>query len=129
MEHPDQLMTKSRIFVACADERLRIALLLFLDYEPGMFVVGITDRLSSLLPQLVASQPDVLLLEWEMPFQSMADLLTDIHHLECPPKIIILSNRPEEEEKIIAAGADYYIAKNAPPDNLLPILKKSPVPS
>ena len=115
-------MKKLRIFVAFADERLRIAMLLLLDQEPCMFVVGITDRLSGLLIQLEASQPDVLLLEWELPFQSMAELLTNIHNLGCPPKIIILSSKPEEKERIIAAGADHFIVKDAPPDELIPIL-------
>ena len=87
-----------------------------------MFVVGITDRLSGLLIHLAAAQPDVLLLEWELSFDSMAKLLTDIHDLECPPKIVLLSNQPGEKEKITAAGADYFIAKDAPPDELLPIL-------
>ncbi len=45
-------MTKMRIFIACADERLRIAMLLLLENEPGIFVVGITDRLKGLLVQL-----------------------------------------------------------------------------
>ena len=52
----------------------------------------------------------------------MADLLADIHKLNPLPKIILLSNRPEEEEKMLAAGVDYFIAKNAPPDQLIPIL-------
>jgi DNA-binding NarL/FixJ family response regulator len=121
-------MTKLRIFVACADERLRIALLLFLEYEPGIIVVGITDRLPSLLPQLAASQPDVLILEWEIPFQAMADLLTEIHNLESSPMIIFSSNKPDEEEKYLAAGVDHFIAKNNPPDELLPILHKTCTP-
>ena len=67
----DTWMTKIRIFLACSDERLRIAMLLLLDQEPGMVVVGITDRLSGLLTQLEATQPDVLLLSWEIPFQTI----------------------------------------------------------
>ena len=115
-------MTKIRIFIACADERLRIAMLLLLEQEPGIFVVGITDRLPGLLVHLEASQPDVLLLEWELSFKSMAKLLSDIHNLEYPPKIVLLSSRPEEKEKITAAGADHFISKDAPPDELLPFL-------
>jgi DNA-binding NarL/FixJ family response regulator len=115
-------MTKTRIFIACADERLRIALLLLLDTEPDVVVVGITDRLPGLKTQLQATEPHVLLLEWELPFQSMTDLINDIHKLGSSPKIILLSIRPEEEEEIIAAGVDYFVAKNAPPDKLLQIL-------
>jgi DNA-binding NarL/FixJ family response regulator len=124
----DNWMTKIRIFLACSDERLRIAMLLLLDQEPGMVVVGITDRLSGLLTQLEATQPDVLLLSWEIPFQTIADLLVNIRKLGRSLKIIFLSGRPGEEEKIIEAGADYFISKDAPPDKLLPILKQNSLP-
>jgi len=97
-------------------------MLLLLENEPGMLVVGITDRLTGLSTQLEVSQPDVLLLEWELPFKSLAGLLTDIHNLECPPKIIYFSSRPGGKKKIITAGADHFIVKDAPPDELLPIL-------
>jgi DNA-binding NarL/FixJ family response regulator len=119
-------MAKKRIFVACSDEGLRIAMLLLLDHEPGLAVIGITDRIPNLLSQLWATQPDVLLLEWELPFNEIEDLISDIHNLNRRPMIIYLSGKPEEEEKLIAAGADYFISKDAPPDMLIPILNQNP---
>ena len=115
-------MIKKRIFIACSDERLRIALLLRLEDEPGLAVVGITDRLQSLLPQLEASQSDVLLLEWQLTLQAITDLLAKIRALNHPPKVIYFAGNPLEEQQIHAAGANYVILKNAPPDELLPIL-------
>jgi DNA-binding NarL/FixJ family response regulator len=117
-------MTKLRIFIACADKRLRTAMFLLLDQEPAMVVVGIIDQLLELLPQLKVVQPDVLLLEWESSSQSMVNFLTDIRSLEHPLKVIFFSNNPEDEEKVRMDGVDYYICKNAPPDSLLPILQK-----
>jgi DNA-binding NarL/FixJ family response regulator len=115
-------MMEKRIFIACADERLRMALFLLLESEPGMIVVGITDRLSGFIIQLEATQPDVLLLEWKLTSQKMADLLADIRNLECSPKVLFFSNKPSEKEKILGDGADYFILKDSPPDQLLPIL-------
>ncbi len=115
-------MGKKRVFVACSDERLRIALLLRLQVEPGLAVVGITDRLTSLLPQLEAADAEVLLLEWDLPGQSIADLLSSIRGLRNPPKIISFS-KPEEKEQILAAGADHFICMNSPPDGLPLIIK------
>ena len=115
-------MTKKRIFVACSDERLRIALLLLLDHQSGMAVIGITDRLPNLLSQLWATQPDVLLLEWELPIKEIEELISDIRNLPHPPIITVLSSKPEEQEKITAAGADHFIPEDAPPDMLIPIL-------
>ncbi len=112
-----------RIFIACANGRLRIALLLFLDHEPGMTVVGLSDRLPGLLAQLEGAVPDVLLLDWDLTIQQGVTLLSDIHNLEFPPKIIVLSDKPQEEEAIMSAGGDYFLPKNAPPDMLLPTLE------
>ncbi len=103
-------------------------MLMLLEHEPGMGVVGITDRLSGLVLNLEASQPDVLMLGWEIPCQALVDLLADIHQLKRPPKVIFFSSRPEEEERIITAGADYFISEDAPPDKLLLILRQSLVP-
>ena len=76
-------MNKKRIFIACADERLRIALLIFLEDEPHLKVVGFTDRLESLLPQIKASQAEVLLLEWPMTQEALTALVSNIHDLSC----------------------------------------------
>jgi DNA-binding NarL/FixJ family response regulator len=113
-----------RIFVACPDMRLRTALFQFLEREHGMNVVGLSDRLPGLFSQLEGSQPDVLLLDWELSAQPIEELLTKFHNLESRPEVIILSARPNEKEKIMAAGADHFIPKDAPPDELLPILNR-----
>ena len=118
-------MNKKRIFIACADERLRIALQLRLENVPGMAVVGITDRLQNLLPQLEASQACILLLEWRLTPLAMAELLEKIHQLPSPPQVIYFASDREEEQQIRAAGANYVILKNAPPDELVPIINRS----
>jgi len=117
-------MNKKRIFIACADERLRIALLIFLEDEPRLKVVGFTDRLESLLPQIKASQAEVLLLEWPMTQEALTALVSNIHDLSCQYKVISFARDQEESKEILAAGGDYVILKNAPPDELLPILNK-----
>lgn len=99
-----------------------MALFLFLESEPGMNVVGITDRLSGFITQVEATQPDILLLEWNLPPQKLADLLADIRNLGGSPKILFFSSNPREKEKILADGANYFIRKDSPPDELLPIL-------
>jgi len=113
-----------RIFLACSNKRLRVALLLLLDYQPGMVVVGMSERLPGLLTQLEGAQPDVMLLEWELPAKPMSELLTDFQTLQCRPKVIVLSSNPETKDAIMAAGADEFIGKNAPADELLPILRR-----
>jgi DNA-binding NarL/FixJ family response regulator len=117
-------MKKKRIFIACADERLRIALVIFLEGEPGLTVVGFTDRLESLLPQLEASQAEILLLEWQLPLPTLKEILENVHKLPPTHKVIYFAGDPQESQQILTAGADYVILKNAPPDELLPMLNR-----
>lgn len=97
-------------------------MLLLLGSEHGVVIVGITDRLPGLVPQVDATQPDVLLLDWELSSQSLAKLIADIRNLGHPLRIVYLSSKPENEKEVLGAGADYFIVKNAPPDKLLLIL-------
>ncbi len=113
-----------RIFIASADERLRLALLLLLDHEPGMVVVGMSDRSEGLSILVGASQPEMLLLDNELAKAETAGIVGDLHNLECSPKIIVLSLNPQIKEAILAAGADGFISKDAPPDDLLPIINR-----
>ena len=111
-----------RIFLACEDERLKISMLMLVDSQPGMIVSGISDRIDDIAQQLETSQPDVLVLGWELPMESMHDLMADIHNLDYSPEVIFLSSSPKEREAIMSAGVDYFVVTNAPPDELIQIL-------
>ena len=113
-----------RIFIASPDEKLRLALLLFLENETGMIVVGLSDRLHGLINQLVGSQPDALILDGELSAQPVKDLLVEVATLEHRPRTIILTSEPGAAELIRGTTADYFINKNAPPDELLPVLNQ-----
>lgn len=115
-------MRSLRIFLACADERLRFALLMLLDQEPGLVVAGMADRLPGLISQLEGAQAEVLLLDWANTGESMGDLFQDVHKLESPPKIIVLSGNPDIREAALEAGAIFFICRDAPPDMLIPVL-------
>jgi DNA-binding NarL/FixJ family response regulator len=113
-----------RIFIASADKTFRLALQLLLEDEPGMVVIGIADRSDGLLIQVGASQPEVLLLDWELTKQAPIDLIGDLQHLEHRPKIVALSINPLVKETALAAGACAFIRKDVPSDDLLPILRE-----
>jgi DNA-binding NarL/FixJ family response regulator len=112
-----------RIFIASKDSTFRIALQLLLESEPGMVVIGISDRAEGLLTILGASRPDVILLDDELTQQTTIQIISDIQRLECQCKIIILSVDPDLKKPTLKAGADGFINKNYPPDKLLPILR------
>jgi DNA-binding NarL/FixJ family response regulator len=113
-----------RIFIAGPDSAFRMSLQLLLESEAGLAVTGTSDQLEGLTAMVKASCPDVLLLDYELVHQGTIELMDSLHHLEFAPKIIVLSMDPNVKQLSLAAGADYVILKNAPPDDLLPILNK-----
>ena len=78
-----------RIFIACTDDKLRLALHIFLDDQPGMAVVGISDRFKGLFTQLKGAEPTVLLLDWAAPSHEIVDLLARLDQLEYRPQVLL----------------------------------------
>lgn len=95
---------------------------MLLDQEPSMVVAGMADRITGLLAQLEGSQPDVLLLDWDLMVEPIEDLFNDIDKLECQPEVIVLSSEPQLKAPILVAGGDFVITRDAPPDTLLSVL-------
>ena len=113
-----------QVFIASADRTFRLALLMLLESEPGMVVIGMSDRSEGLLTVVGTSQPEVLLLDDGLAEQATAHLVGDLHRLAYQPKIIVLSINPQTKAATLAAGADGFISKDVPPDELLPLLRK-----
>ena len=112
-----------RLFIADGNSSVRLALQMYLQQEPGIYVTGMATEAEGLPAQVQASQPDVLLLDSFLPGASMQDLLSDIRELEAPPKIVVLSIKPEVKEPALSAGADAFIGKNAPPEDMLELIR------
>ena len=86
-----------------------------------MVVIGMSDRTDGSLAMVRAAQPEVLLLDYELARQGTATLIGNLQRLAQPPKIIVLTINPHQ--KALAPGADAFISKNMPPDDLLSILR------
>ncbi len=112
-----------RIFLADDEEKVCSALQMVFNQEPGMSVVGQASQVGTLLMKIQLTQPDVVLLDWELPGQPTADLLSAIHALTSRPKVIVLSSWLEVEPIALTAGADTFISKGDPPERLLSTLR------
>ena len=104
-----------------------LAMYLILGYDLiTSLVVGaiaLAVQTDGLLVQLEASKADLLLLDWRLPCASIEDLISDIRGLETPPKIVVLSIKPEDKALVLTCGADAFIPMNAPPDKLLEVIR------
>ena len=107
------------IFLAESDQNLRLGMQMLLHQEAGLHVIGMAIQAEGLLVQIKASKAEVLILDWHLPGASMPELISELCRLESPPKVVVLSVNPEVKTLALFAGADAFIAKNAPPDELL----------
>jgi DNA-binding NarL/FixJ family response regulator len=82
-------------------------------------VVGEAADSHELLARLASLQPDIIVLDWELPGFSADGPLDALGELECPPKVIVLDAHPETEKAALAAGADAFVSKGEPPRRLL----------
>ena len=120
-----------RIFIADDQIKVRSALRLLLEQEPGLRVVGEAAETEGLLAQVEATQPDLILLDWELPnlvginssTGSGSRLLAALR-VHCPCLVVItLSGRLEAPQAARAAGADAFVSKGNPPERLLATLR------
>ncbi len=112
-----------RIFIAEADQELRLALQMLLVQEADLAVIGIADQAKGLVDQVASADPDLLLLDWRLPGMSTRDLLADLQALERRPKIVVLSVGSEEGRAAMDAGADAFVTMDTSPDKLIPLLQ------
>lgn len=108
-----------RILVADSQARVRFALRVLLERQPGLEVVGEAASVDELLARVVRFCPDLVLLDWNMAAPLAAGLLLALR-CDCPGVgVIILSGRPEAHEAALTAGADAFVSKGNPPEHLL----------
>jgi DNA-binding NarL/FixJ family response regulator len=108
-----------RIFLA--DDQLMVcsALRLLLEHEPGMSIVGEAPDTEQMLAQIEMAQPDIVLLDWELPGLQGSETLARLRAQLAHVRIIALSSLPEARQVALAYGVDAFVSKGEPPEQLL----------
>lgn len=114
-----------RVLIADDSAVVRERLLQFLREVDGVQVVGqATDAMEArnLAEKL---KPDVAILDLRMPKGSGADVLHDIKKLHPSARVIMLTNypHPENRQKCIDLGADYFFDKSTEFQKVVSVLK------
>lgn len=112
-----------RIVIADRQAATRSALSVFLASDEDIEIVGEASDQQQLLSMVVATQPDVLLLDWELAGLATVDLLADLRALEPSFKVVALSGRPEAQQAALRAGVDGFVSKGDSPARLLTALR------
>lgn len=108
-----------RILVADSQPRVRFALRVLLEQQPGIQVVGEATDAQGLLAQARMTSPDLVLLGWELPGLLAVDSLSALRKIRSDLLVIALSGRPEARQAALKAGANAFVSKSDPPERLL----------
>ena len=87
-------------------------------------VVGEAVDVQELWAQLVATCPDLLLLDWELPGHKGTDVIPALHLVRPDLAVVVLSGRGEARRLALSAGADAFVSKTDPPERLLETLAR-----
>jgi DNA-binding NarL/FixJ family response regulator len=108
-----------RVLLADDQAKVRSALRLLLEHQPGVNILGEAVDTTGLLDWVNAVCPGLVLLDWELPGLP-ASVLLPLLHARCPDlRVIALSSRPESRQAALDAGTDAFVSKGDPPESLV----------
>lgn len=112
-----------RILLADDQITVRSALRLLLEEEPQVEIIGESADATAVLQAVERAEPDLILLDWELPGLSPVQLLRLLRYERPLLRIIALSSRPEARKRALAAHVDAFVSKSAPPEELLAVVR------
>lgn len=109
-----------RIVIAEDQRMLRGALASLLDLEDDIEVVGQVGDGEEALALIARLEPDVCLMDIEMPAKSGLDVAEELkrRHLNCRVIILTTFGRPGYFERAVKAGVQGYLLKDEPSERL-----------
>jgi len=112
------------VMLADAEKRVLYALRVLLEFQPGVDVIDEVTSAGMLADRLIRMRPEILILDPGLPgFQPETGIRQlRAHHPELI--LIVLSGQEDLRPKALAAGADDFVAKNRPPDELLAAIRR-----
>ena len=111
-----------RVVLADDQRDVRAALRLLLEQE-CCTVVAEASSVDELLGRTAHEQPELVLVDWELPGMPAEDPVRNLRAL-CPGvAIVALSSRPEARVAALAVGVDGFVSKADPPEALLAVVR------
>ncbi|WP_251551959.1 response regulator transcription factor [Neobacillus muris] len=116
-----------RLFIAEDQRMLLSALGSLLDLESDMKVIGQAINGEEALNAIVELEPDVCLMDIEMPVMNGLEVAEELVRRSSPAKVIILTTfaRPGYFERAVKAGVHGYLLKDGEIDELSDAIRKA----
>jgi DNA-binding NarL/FixJ family response regulator len=112
-----------RVLLADGDADVRRALALLLQTVLGLRIVGEAADLTGLSVSGQA-EADLLLIDWASIAPRAAQSISQLRSLNGALRVIVLSTRPEMRATALRAGADAFLSKVDPPEQVIATLRR-----
>jgi DNA-binding NarL/FixJ family response regulator len=113
------------VLVADGHTQVRWALRTAIKEAFDWVVIDEASDAQSLLDRARILEPDLVLLEWELPGSPVGPALVSALHALTPRcRVAVLSRLPEAQQAAMSAGADLFVSKSAAPQQLLAALHR-----
>lgn len=104
----------TRVFLVDDHEVVRRGIAQFIDAEPGLEVVGESERVRGTLGRIAATVPDIVVLDVHLPDGNGIDLCRSIRAAHADVRCLILTGFDDDTASVAAvmAGASAYVLKD-----------------
>jgi DNA-binding NarL/FixJ family response regulator len=117
--HRDETIMQCRVLIADDSPRSRSGLRALLDLRPEIVVVGETANGQEAVRLVEELQPDAVLMDVKMPVMDGLEATGIIKERWPGVKVIVLTIRASYRTDALTAGADTFLVKGCPPEELL----------
>jgi len=119
-------MTKiTRILIVDDNHSFRKGMHAFLSIQPNLEVIGEAPNGHLAIEIITKLQPELVLLDVQMPGMNGIELTRYIKDYWPKTKVIILTMYPEYCSKALEAGADSFITKGIPVEQILSSIRET----
>jgi DNA-binding NarL/FixJ family response regulator len=114
------------VIVAEDMQEIRHSLAQLLQQQDDMLFLGAFSNAEEAAPEIIKSQPDIVIMDINMPGMNGIDCIRKIKD-ECPGTQFMIFTIYENDEKVfdaLAAGASGYLLKKTPPEKIIEAVKE-----
>lgn len=114
---------KVRILLADDNPAIRSALALLLENRLDVDIVGEAESMEQLLANVECSNPDIVILDWELPGLPKNGRVAVLRSVHAPLKVVATSPRPEVAQQALDDQADAYVCTCEQPELVVQVLQ------
>ncbi len=112
-----------RIILADHNQKTLWALIVMLQEEPGLEIVGKAEDAQGLRAVAEHVAADLILLDMKLAVGRIDPVIGELHALLPRPIVAVMSSQVEDGRMALQAGADVFVSKGDRPDWLLAMLR------